>query len=34
MRIATPKHVMDVVASRLKDVEILHRARLAQGEKP
>ena len=30
--IATPKHVIDLVASRLKDAETIHRATVAEGE--
>jgi phage-related protein len=30
--IATPKHTMDLIASRLKDAETLHRHRTSQGK--
>lgn len=30
--IATPKHVMDLVASRLQDAEALHRAAVKEGK--
>jgi len=32
--IATPKRTIDLVASRLRDAEALHRAETPQGEKP